>query len=372
MQKQKNGVDLTPLEKITLTAVMTALSIVLCRFLGYSPANTMFRVEIGFLPVALVGIVAGPLYSGVCYGLADLIGSLVTTGMNPLILACKIAAGLVLGLFLYRRRPTLPLILLTLFVLGAGVDVFLMSAVFKIMGYAPSYVAALSTRSINALVNYPIRVLTLYLVCRFGLPALERALARSGVRRKNAFKTYANSFQTVSRLGLERETDLLSRLGNPEKNLRCLHIAGTNGKGSVAAYLSAILEKAGYSVGLYTSPNLVRVNERIRVNGEPVGDGDLDRLLGRVGAAAKETEEALHETPTQFEIWTAIAFLYFSEKAVDYVVLETGLGGEFDATNVIPANVAAILTKIDLDHVDYLGNTVEKIARTKSKIVKAA
>ncbi len=383
MQKQPSEIRLSPLEKITLTAVMTALSIVLCRFLGYSPANTMFRVELGFLPVALVGILAGPLYSGVCYGLADLIGSLVTTGMNPLILACKVTSGLVLGLFLYRRRPTLPLICLTLFVLGAGVDVFLMSAVFKIMGYAPSYAAALYTRTINALVNYPIRVAALFLVCRYGLPAFLRALSqrakdRRGVYRATEptatgdFKIYANSFQTVSRLGLERESDLLSLLGNPEKDLRFLHIAGTNGKGSVAAYLAAILEKAGYSVGLYTSPNLVRVNERIALNGEPIGDADLDRLLGRVEAAAKETEATLHEAPTQFEIWTAVAFLYFAERAVDYVVLETGLGGEFDATNVIPGNVAAILTRIDLDHVEYLGDTIEKIAVTKSKIIKAA
>ena len=376
MQKRASVSNLTPLEKITLTAVMTALSIVLCRYLGYSPSNTMFRVEIGFLPVALVGILAGPLYSTVCYGLADLLGSLITTGMNPLILLCKMAAGLVLGLFLYRRRPSIWLILTTLFVLGAGVDVFLMSAVFKIMGYAPSYSAALYTRTINALVNYPIRVVSLYLVCRFGLPALERAMKR-GARRPaptpgGTFKEYANSFQAVSRLGLERITDLLLRLGNPEKALHCLHIAGTNGKGSVAVYLASILQKAGYSVGLYTSPNLVRVNERIRVDGEPIADADLDRLMIKVGGAAGDTEIALHETPSQFEIWTALAFLYFKEKAVDYVVLETGLGGEFDATNVIPSNVAAILTKIDLDHVDYLGDTVEKIARTKSKIVKAA
>ena len=402
MQKTKFGVALTPLEKITLTAAMTALSIVLCRFLGYSPANTMFRVEIGFLPIALVGLLAGPLYSFVGYGLSDLIGSLVTTGMNPLILACKAAFGLILGLFLYRRRPSLPLILLTLFVVGAGVDVFLMSAVFKTMGYAPSYAAALYTRTINALVNYPIRVAVLYLVCRFGLPPLLSALKRRGRtvwgakdERPGAkdefsyseteapapsgktadgadFKTYANSFQTVSRLGLERETDLLARLGNPEKNLRCLHIAGTNGKGSVAAYLSAILCKAGSTVGLYTSPNLVRVNERISLNDEPIGDADLDRLLEKVEGAAKDGEAARGEAPTQFEIWTAIAFLYFAEKKVDYVVLETGLGGEFDATNVIEGNVAAILTKIDLDHVEYLGDTVEKIAETKSKIIKAA
>ena len=395
MQKTRFGVALTPLEKITLTAVMTALSIVLCRFLGYSPANTMFRVEIGFLPIALIAILAGPLYSLVGYGLSDLIGSLVTTGMNPLILACKAAFGLVLGLFLYRRRPSLPLILLTLFVIGAGVDVFLMSAVFKVMGYAPSYAAALYTRTINALVNYPIRVTVLYLVCRFGFPPLLSALKRRGRNVWGAndgdsytetelpvpyekatddkdFKIYANSFQTVSRLGLERETDLLARLGNPERTLHCLHIAGTNGKGSVAAYLSSILGEAGRTVGLYTSPNLVRVNERISVDGEPISDAALDRLLDRVETAAKETEAALHETPTQFEIWTAIAFLYFAERKVDCVVLETGLGGEFDATNVIESNVAAIFTRIDLDHVAYLGDTVEKIAQTKSKIMKSA
>ena len=378
MQKNKWEIALTPLEKITLTAVLSALSIVLCRFLGYSPANTMFRVEIGFLPIALIGMIAGPAYSAVGYGLADLIGSLITTGMNPLILACKAASGLVLGLFLYRRRPTLPLILLTLFVLGAGIDVFLMSGVFKIMGYAPSYRAALYTRTINALINYPIRVASLWLVCRYGLPAFLGAVSRRKNARTNGlpiagdFKSYANSFQTVSRLGLERESDLLSRLGNPERDLRCLHIAGTNGKGSVAAYLSSILGKAGYSVGLYTSPNLVRVNERITVNGDPISDADLDRLLGRVEAAAKETEAARDEAPTQFEIWTAVAFLRFAEAAVDYVVLETGLGGEFDATNVIPGNVAAILTKIDLDHTDYLGDTIEKIAKTKSMIIKAA
>ncbi|MBP5349032.1 MAG: hypothetical protein J6Z13_01575, partial [Clostridia bacterium] len=133
-----------------------------------------------------------------------------------------------------------------------------------------------------------------------------------------------------------------------------------------------MLGAAGFSAGLYTSPNLVRVNERIQVDGEPIPDADLDRLLETVEKAAKETEAALHDTPTQFEIWTAIAFLYFKEKRVDYVVLETGLGGEFDATNVIPGNVAAILTKIDLDHTEYLGDTIEKIAETKSKIIKEA
>ena len=370
-----------PVEKITLTAAMTALSVVLCRlFVMFGPASTLYRLDVGFLPIAVVAMLAGPVWSCVGYALSDLIGALLTTGMNPLILACKALSGLLLGLFLYRRRPKLPRILLTLFVIVAGVDVLLMSGVFLSMGWVPSYVSALYARSINGAINYPLRVAVLWLVCRYAMGSLrtvwDRALrqraARSRRSKKGDFKTYANSFQTVSRLGLERETDLLARLDNPEKDLHCLHVAGTNGKGSVAEYLAAILRAAGKSVGLYTSPNLVRVNERISVNGEPIGDADLDRLLGVVERAAKETEAALGETPTQFEIWTAIAFLYYKEKAVDYVVLETGLGGEFDATNVIPGNVAAILTKIDLDHTEYLGDTIEKIAETKSKIVKAA
>lgn len=183
------------------------------------------------------------------------------------------------------------------------------------------------------------------------------------------FIKYANSFQTVSRLGLGREEALLRYLGNPERDLHCLHIAGTNGKGSVAVYLSSILRVAGYRVGLYTSPNLLWVNERIVVDGKMISDSDLGLLLSEVEAASAAVEQELGEKPTQFEIWTAAAFRWFSGRT-DYVVLETGLGGEFDATNVIPSNVMSIFTRIDLDHMQYLGNTVAEISRTKSRIIK--
>lgn len=189
---------------------------------------------------------------------------------------------------------------------------------------------------------------------------------------KDGFITYANSFQAVSRLGLERIGALLRELGNPERRLHALHIAGTNGKGSVAAYLSAILTAAGYRTGLYTSPNLVKVSERIRISGEMISEAALADILARVEVASARVEQLLHELPTQFEIWTAAAFLYFADQEVDYVVLETGLGGEFDATNVILSNVMSIFTRIDLDHTQYLGNTVKEIARTKSKIIKDA
>ena len=187
----------------------------------------------------------------------------------------------------------------------------------------------------------------------------------------NQFVNYANGFQAVPRLGLERITYLMQLLGNPQDSLRCIHVAGTNGKGSVCAFTEAMLLAAGYRVGKYISPNLVRVNERITVCREEISDVDLNALLDEIATIVPEAEKVLGDKISQFEIWTAAAFCYFAKQNLDYVVLETGLGGEFDATNVISRNVMSVFTQIDIDHVEYLGDTIEKIATTKSKTIKA-
>lgn len=184
------------------------------------------------------------------------------------------------------------------------------------------------------------------------------------------FHAYANSFQAQPRLGLARIRDMLARLGNPEKKLRCIHIGGTNGKGSVAVFLDSILRHAGYRVGRYTSPNLVRVNERITVDGAPIDDAPLHTLLSRMEEISARTAEACGEAPSQFEIWTAAALTYFADCACDYVVLEVGMGGAYDATNAIDSCVMSVLTHIDLDHTAYLGKTPAEIARTKCGIFK--
>jgi dihydrofolate synthase/folylpolyglutamate synthase len=184
------------------------------------------------------------------------------------------------------------------------------------------------------------------------------------------FTSYANGFQAVPRLGLERITHLMHLLGDPQESLHCIHVAGTNGKGSTCAFLESMLLAAGYKVGKYISPNLVRVNERITYCREEIADADLNTLLAKIEKLIPEAEKALGDKISQFEIWTAAMFCYFAEKKPDYVVLETGLGGEFDATNVISHNVMSVLTQIDIDHVEYLGDTIEKIAKTKSKIIK--
>ncbi|MGB7712219.1 MAG: folylpolyglutamate synthase/dihydrofolate synthase family protein [Microcoleus sp.] len=168
-------------------------------------------------------------------------------------------------------------------------------------------------------------------------------------------------------LGLERIHQLLEKLDNPHQKVPIIHIAGTNGKGSVCAYLSSILTEAGYRVGRYTSPHLIDWTERICINQKPISPIELQEYLERVIA----TTENDSETPTQFEIITAVAWLYFAEKKVDIAVIETGLGGRLDATNVCENPLVSVITSISLEHWQILGPTVADIAGEKAGILKS-
>ncbi|WP_251615640.1 bifunctional folylpolyglutamate synthase/dihydrofolate synthase [Senimuribacter intestinalis] len=171
-------------------------------------------------------------------------------------------------------------------------------------------------------------------------------------------------------LGLERMNVLLEKLGNPHEDLKVLHVAGTNGKGSVCRYLYEILQAAGYRCGLFTSPFLEVFNERIEFDGSFISDADLQRCSDIVLAKTEEMTSEGHESPTEFEVITAIAFLYFKEKNTDFVVLEVGLGGRGDSTNVVKQPLCSIITSISLDHTDRLGETIEEIAAEKAGIIK--
>ena len=166
--------------------------------------------------------------------------------------------------------------------------------------------------------------------------------------------------------GLGRTQTLLNKMGNPQDSLKFVHIAGTNGKGSTAAMTASILRKAGYRTGLYTSPYIYRFHERIQIDGQQISDEDLVAVTEYV----KPLADSMEECPTEFELVCCIAFEYFKRKNCDIVVLEVGMGGEFDATNVIKTPEVAVITNIGLDHTDYLGSTVEEIARTKAGIFK--
>ena len=166
--------------------------------------------------------------------------------------------------------------------------------------------------------------------------------------------------------GLSRITELMDRLGNPERGLKFIHIVGTNGKGSTAAMLSSVLTEAGYRTGLFISPWVVDFRERMQLNGEMISP----EALAAETESVRPHAEAMADPPTEFELIAAIALKWFADEHADIVVLEAGMGGELDATNVIPAPEAAVFTNIGLDHTEYLGSTVEAIAQTKAGILK--
>ena len=170
--------------------------------------------------------------------------------------------------------------------------------------------------------------------------------------------------------GLERIQALCDKLGNPEKELSVIHVAGTNGKGSSVAMLSAILQEAGYCVGTYTSPHLDRYNERFIINGQQISDNDFAKeitLLKEICATLSAEGKAV---PTLFEIVTGAAFHYFAEKKVDILILEVGLGGKYDATNIISSPLLSLIMSISLDHTDFLGDSIAQIAEEKAGIIK--
>lgn len=167
------------------------------------------------------------------------------------------------------------------------------------------------------------------------------------------------------KLGLENSRRLLAALGRPDAGVACIHVAGTNGKGSTCAMIDSILREAGFLVGLYTSPHLVDLRERFRVQGKLISQADLSRHLHRIRDVTADWEHA----PTYFEVTTAVAWMAFAECQVDVVVLETGMGGRLDATNVVTP-VVSVITKIGMDHQQWLGNSLREIASEKAGIIK--
>ncbi len=179
---------------------------------------------------------------------------------------------------------------------------------------------------------------------------------------KDTLKKLTSTGMFYVDLGLDRIKSVLEKLGNPQDSLKCIHVAGTNGKGSTCAMLDSILREAGYKTGLYTSPHIFDYTERIKINGQDISQEDFSKLFEEISS--------LEIHLTEFEILTAMMFLYFKRNNVEIVVLETGMGGRFDATNVIKENLCSIITQIDLDHTDRLGKTKDEIAFEKAGIIK--
>lgn len=174
-----------------------------------------------------------------------------------------------------------------------------------------------------------------------------------------------------SKLGLERMSILMNLLGNPQEKMKIIHVAGTNGKGSVCRYLTSVLKENGYRTGLYTSPYLERFTERIEFDGSEISHEDLISCAAEVFEKVDIMLKAGYESPTEFELVTAIGFVYFGRKPMDFLVLEVGLGGTGDSTNIIKNPLVSVITTISYDHMELLGDTLEKIAYEKAGIIKS-
>lgn len=185
-----------------------------------------------------------------------------------------------------------------------------------------------------------------------------------------AIEYIENGNGSIIKLGLTRIEKLMEYLGNPQNDLKIIHIAGTNGKGSSCAMISNILICAGYKVGVYTSPHLEKYNERYSINNENISDEKFVYYVTKIKEVCDIMEKTDFGRPTVFEILTAISFCYFKDENVDFVILEVGLGGRFDATNVVNNPFLTGITSISLDHTDYLGDTIDKIAFEKGGIIK--
>lgn len=187
---------------------------------------------------------------------------------------------------------------------------------------------------------------------------------------EEAMKFIEDSSRFGSKLGLESIRTLLEYLENPQDALKYIHVAGTNGKGSTSSFLNSVLVRSGFNVGLYTSPHLITFNEGIKINSVNIKDEEIAKSANIVKNAVDKMLADGHQHPTQYEIVTAISFEYFKAMKVDIVILEVGMGGRLDATNVIGCPLVSIITPIAMDHVGFLGDTIEKVAAEKAGIIK--
>lgn len=378
---------ITP-KRLSLMAMLIALQVVLSKFLMLQLTDSI-RLSIDSVPILLAGIWFGPVAGGIVGAFADALGTLLfpTAGAYyPLLSVAYFLIGAVSGLLAIAAKNRSAAIRALACVLPAEIAGSMLFKSFALsVLYGIPFGAMLAARALPVLAVMAADTLIVAVLDRllgekakspsFASPTEKSADSPVKIGTK-AFAEKMNCEQALdyihhvawrgSKLGLSRTNELLSRIGNPHRLLKFVHIAGTNGKGSTAAMLSSILTKAGYKTGLYISPFINRFNERMQIDGVPIADGDLAEIASFIRPYA----DAMADHPTEFELITAIAFEYFRRRSVDIVVLEVGMGGELDSTNVIDTPELAVIANIGLDHTRELGPTIPDIARAKAGIIK--
>ena len=381
LKKRKPFVRMTA-ETLAYSALLAALSVVFARLLSFAPSPTM-RWSFEKFPLFMAGMFFGPVVGGTVGFAADAVGCLFSPyGINPILSVPAILYGVAGGLFrrlIAKKRPLLWLSLGYAFAVVFGSVLYQSAALawlFNPGTFWASLVTNLAIRGLQFALIGPLEITAIFLLLHTRVfehagiwppaPKKKKSKENEPLTAEEAV-AYIHSITWMgSKPGLERTVELLEKMGNPQDSLKFVHIAGTNGKGSTAAMTASVLQKAGYRVGLFTSPCLYKFNERIQVNGYHITDEDLAAVTSYV----KPLAASMEDHPTEFELVSCIGFEYFKRQNCDIVVLEVGMGGALDSTNVIKVPEVAVLTNIGLDHTDFLGNTLEEIAETKSGIIK--
>ena len=363
-------------------ALLAALSIVLGKYMAIT--TPVFRFSFENLPILMAGIFFGPIIGGTVGLIADLVGCLmVGYTINPIITVGAVLIGILSGtiarIATRKGRALTPFALClavavshvigSMIVKSVGMKLYFNTPWETLLWRAPLYVI-IGTLECTVLILLTRHKVFMGEISRLIFRVKHANKAPSDVMTYDEALFYIHSVSWKgSRPGLSRTRELCERLGRPQDSLRFIHIAGTNGKGSTSAMLASILQEAGYRVGLYTSPFILRFNERIQINGQPIPDDELAAITSEVRPHA----EAMVDTPTEFELITAIALAYFARQNCDVIVFEVGMGGRLDSTNIIDAKTVAlsVITGIALDHTDVLGDTPKKIAAEKAGIIKA-
>ncbi|MBR4864424.1 MAG: folate family ECF transporter S component [Oscillospiraceae bacterium] len=360
-------------------ALLAALSVVMARLFSLMPEESS-RFSIESIPIFLAGLFFGPLAGGLVGFTADFVGCLFSPyPFNPLFCLPPILYGVFGGVsrMWMGKRVTVPRLALGLVfpvVLGSILyQSFALSYVYFASTFWEALALKLASRSVQFGIVLVLDTTIIYLLFRTKIFNRMGLWPIANYKKEVTTMTAEQAIEYIHSVcwkgsipGLGRTQKLLSLIGNPHQKLKYVHIAGTNGKGSTAAMTASILRKAGYKVGLYTSPYIYKFNERMQINGEPIADEELAAITEWIRPFAQSMEES----PTEFELVSCIAFQYFMRNNCDIVVLEVGMGGAMDSTNVIPVPEVAVITNIGLDHTDVLGKTVEEIARTKAGIFK--
>ncbi len=370
------------LRALIITAIFAAMSIVLGKFLQI-PIGDSIRISFENLPIMLASFMFGPIYGGACGLVADLLGCVLRGySIIPLITVAAFLMGVIPGTltrYVFRKDKTPYVIIsgmISHVVCSMAIKTFALHTVYG-MAYEVLIPSRTLIYTVTGIVESYLCVLLMKnrVIRKNMLGSFTRAEISNTDKRIKYAMNYSDAVSFIESVswkgsvpGLDRITELCDLLGHPEEKVKYIHIAGTNGKGSVSAIISSVLSSAGYKTGTFTSPHLIDYTERFSVNGVEMSRDDFCRVAGTV----REQAEKMKDSPTEFELLTAMAFVYFADKKCDVAVLECGMGGRLDSTNAVRDTELSVITNIALDHTKILGGDELDIAYEKAGIIKRA